>query len=335
MKCSYCEWRCELGGGSYGVCRMYQEEDGVIQERFPHKWCTYDISRVESVPFYHAYPGSRCMTIGTTGCNMKCRYCVNAFIAKEEPAALQNKMYAFSPAELVQMAVKRGCHSIIFNVNEPAVSLPSLLAVSKEARLAGIPMGCLTNAYTTEEATELLASVFSFVNVSLKGLAPDFCREYLGIPEVKPVLRNIERLAAMTHVEVTTPVIQSVNDNELDQIAAFLADVDREIPWHVFRLLPEYKMKEAEYPNIEAINVALEKSRRLLPYIYFHNFVGSDWVNTLCPQCGSVVIERFSLGCGGDKLDRYNCKDKTCPDCGYRIKLHGERIVWNSQGGQL
>ena len=335
MKCNYCEWRCELGDGSYGVCRMYQEKDGVVQERFPHKWCTYEISRVESVPFYHAYPGSRCMTIGTTGCNMKCRYCVNAFIAKEEPAALQNKMYAFTPAELVQMAVKRGCHSIIFNVNEPAVSLPSLLAVSKEAREAGIPMGCLTNAYTTEEGTEILASIFSFVNVSLKGLAPDFCREYLGIPEVKPVLRNIERLAAMTHVEVTTPVIQSVNDNELDQIAAFLADVDREIPWHVFRLLPEYKMKEAEYPNIEAINAALEKSRRLLPYIYFHNFVGSDWVNTLCPQCGSVVIERFSLGCGGDKLARYNCKDKTCPDCGYRIKLHGECSAWNSQGGQL
>lgn len=335
MKCNYCEWRCELGNGSYGVCRMYQEEGGVIKERFPHKWCTYGLSRVESLPFYHVYPGSRCMTIGTTGCNMACRYCVNAFIAKEEPAALQDKMYTFTPAELVQLAVKRGCHTIVFNVNEPAVSLPSLLEVSKEAHLAGIPLGCLTNAYTTEAATELLASVFSFINIGLKGLAPDFCREYLGIPEVKPILRNIERLAALTHVEVITPVVQSVNDHELDEIAAFLASVDREIPWHVFRLLPEYKMKEAEYPNIEAINAALEKSRHLLPYIYFHNFVGSDWVNTLCPRCGSAVIERFSLGCGGDKLDRYNCKDKACPDCGYAIKLYGERREWNAQGGSL
>jgi len=335
MKCNYCEWRCELGGDSYGVCRMYQEEGGTITERFPHKWCTYVISRVESVPFYHAYPGSRSMTIGTTGCNMACRYCVNAFVAKEEPATLQDTMYTFTPAELVQMAIKRGCHNIVFNVNEPAVSLPSLLEVSKEARLAGIPMGCLTNAYTTEEATELLASVFSFVNISLKGLAADFCREYVGIPDAKPILRNIKRLASLTHVEVTTPVIESVNDSELDQIAAFLADVDKEIPWHVFRLLPEYKMKEAEYPNIEAINVALEKSRQLLSYVYFHNFVGSDWVNTLCPQCGSAVIERFSLGCGGDKLDRYNCRDKACPECGHRIKLYGDHIKWNGQGGQL
>lgn len=335
MKCNYCEWRCELGDDKYGVCRMYREENGAIKERFPHKWCTYAISRVESVPFYHAYPGSRSMVIGTTGCNMACRYCVNAFVAKKDPAALQDKMYAFTPEALVRMAVKRGCHNIIFNVNEPAVSLPSLVEVSKVARVAGIPMGCLTNAYTTEEATELLASIFSFVNVSLKGLANDFCREYLGIPDVNPVLRNIDKLASLTHVEVTTPVIQSVNDHEMDQIAIFLADVDRQIPWHVFRLLPEYKMKEALYPNIEAINTALEKSRQLLPYIYFHNFVGSDWVNTLCPRCGTAVIERFSLGCGGDRLDRYNCRDKACPDCGYEIKLYGDRIEWNAQGGQL
>ncbi|MBP2638335.1 MAG: molybdenum cofactor biosynthesis protein [Firmicutes bacterium] len=335
MKCNYCEWRCELGGGQYGVCRMYYEEGGAIAERFPHKWCTYGISRVESLPFYHVYPGSRSMTIGTTGCNMACKYCVNAFVAKTEPAAIQDTMYTFSPAELVRMAVKRGCHNIVFNVNEPAVSLPSLMAVSKEARLAGIPMGCLTNAYTTEETTEFLGSMFSFVNIGLKGLNDDFCREYLGIPNIKPVLRNIKILASLTHVEVTTPVIQSVNDHELTEIATFLSKVDSEIPWHVFRLLPEYQMKESEYPNIEAINAALDKSRELLPYIYFHNFVGSDWVNTLCPQCGSTVIERFSLGCGGDKLDRYNCKDKACPDCGYAINLHGERIAWNSREGQL
>lgn len=335
MKCNYCEWRCELGADRFGVCRMYVAKDGVIQERFPHKWCTYAVSRVESVPFYHAYPGSRSLTIGTAGCNLACQYCVNAFIAKEDPAILQHNMYAFTPEKLINIAVKRGCHNIVFNVNEPAVSLPSLLEVAEVARQAGIPMGCLTNAYTTGEATELIASIFSFVNVSLKGLAPAFCREYLGIPDSKPVLRNIAKLASLTHVEVTTPVIQSVNDHELDEIAVFLAETDREIPWHVFRLLPEYKMKETEYPNIEAINAALEKSRRLLPYIYFHNFVGSDWVNTLCPQCGHAIIERFSLGCGGDKLDRYHCKENRCPECGYEIKLCGERIAWNGREGRV
>ncbi|MBP2646095.1 MAG: molybdenum cofactor biosynthesis protein [Firmicutes bacterium] len=335
MKCNYCEWHCELENETYGVCRMYKEDGGVIKERFPNKWCTYSISRAESLPFYHAYPGSRCMTIGTAGCNMDCRYCSNAFAAKEDPLKLQSTMYEFSPEELVKMAIKRGCHTIVFNVNEPTVSLPSLLSVSRAAKKAGVPMGCLTNAYTTEEATELLADIFSFINISLKGLDSNFCREYLGIPGSKPVIRNIERLARKVHIEVTTPVIQSVNDKELDKIADFLVSVNKNIPWHVFRLLPEHKMKDAIYPNIEAINASLEKSRRILPYIYFHNFVGSDWVNTMCPQCSSVVIERFSLGCGGDKLSNFYCRDNTCSVCGCIIPIHGEHVAWNSKGGAV
>ncbi len=333
MKCNYCERRCELGDGNYGVCRMYREEGGAVRERFPRRWSTYAVSRIESLPFYHAYPGSRSMTIGTAGCNLECRYCANAFVAREDPAAVQDAMYDFTPAQLVRMAAKLGCHNIVFTVNEPTVSLPSLLELGAESRKAGMPLGCLTNAYATEEATDLLAEVFSFVNVSLKGLSRAFCRQYLGIPNAGPVLRNIKRLAATTHVEVTTPVIQSVNDGDIDPIAEFLADVGQGIPWHVFRLLPEYRMKYAAYPHIAAIDAALEKHRRTLPYIYFHNFVGSEWVNTLCPHCGATVIERFSLGCGGDRLDRYHCRGDACPECGYRIAIHGQRVAWNAKEG--
>ncbi len=335
MKCNFCEWRCELEAAKYGVCRMYHEDEGQIKERFPNKWCTYGVSRIESLPFYHVYPGSRSMTIGTSGCNMECQYCANAYIAKEDPAKLQHTMYEFTPGELVRMAEKLGCHNIVFNVNEPTVSLPSLLAVSQVAKRVGIPMGCLTNAYMTEEATELMASIFSFINISFKGLSPEFSRSCLGIPNIEPVLRNIKRLAATNHVEVTTPIIESVNDHEIDPIAAFLAEVDPEIPWHVFRLLPEYKMKETVYPSIEAVNAVLEKNRQMLPYIYFHNFIGSNWVNTLCPQCGATVIERFSLGCGGDKMGSYYCQDNACPACGYGIKMYGHKVGWNSKEGAL
>jgi pyruvate-formate lyase-activating enzyme/ribosomal protein L37E len=271
------------------------------------------------------------MTIGTAGCNFDCRYCVNAYIAKEDPASLQETMHTFTPGELVRMAQKLGCHNIVFNVNEPTMSLPSLLEVAQIAKTAGIPMGCLTNAYMTEEATEQLATVFSFFNISLKGLASSFCREYLGVPSIDPVLRNIRWLAKIGHVEIATPIIQDVNDQEIDQIAAIIAGIDREIPWHVFRLQPDYKMKEADYPNVAEINAKLERTRQVLPYIYFHNFIGSDWVNTLCPRCGAVVIERLSLGCGGDILEACHCEENLCPQCGYAIKIHGRKTDWNAK----
>jgi pyruvate formate lyase activating enzyme len=321
MRCNYCEWRCELGGGKPGVCRMYAEQNGAIRERFPSKWCFYGTSLIESIPFYHVSPGSRSMTVGTAGCNFSCRYCSNAFIAKEGPDKIQDRMFDLTPREIVLMARKLDCASIVFNVNEPAVSLPTLLELAKEAESGGIALGCLTNGYTTDESTGLLESIFSFFNIGLKGLSAEFNRAYIGIPSAAPILRNIERLARTRHVEVTTPVIQSVNDHELDEMAGFLARIDREIPWHVFRLLPEDEMKEAAYPNIEAINEALISARERLSYVYFHNFVGSDWVNTLCPRCGSLLIERFSLGCGGDRLTRVLSDGNRCPSCCTELKL--------------
>ncbi len=334
MQCAYCEWRCELGDGSPGVCRMYIEEKGAIRERLPNLWSSCIPSRVESVPFYHAWPGSRCLVIGTAGCNFRCRYCSNSFVAKQDPAMVREGMIELTPKELIRRAKQLGCHSIVFNVNEPTVSLPSLLGVAAEAREAGMPMGCLTNAYTTEESTGMLGSIFSFFNIGLKGLSDTFNRDYIGIPSAGPVLRNIRTLAKLGHVEVTTPVIESANDNELEDIARFLAGVDPLIPWHVFRLLPEDEMKEARYPDIDAIAGALETIRGYLPHVYFHNFVGSDWVNTVCPGCGSTVIERFSLGCGGDRLISCHGRGNRCPSCGGEIRLLGEKVAWNAGEGR-
>jgi pyruvate formate lyase activating enzyme len=322
MQCSFCEWRCQLGEGAHGVCGMYFADHEEAKPRFPNNW-SYAVSRVEAHPFYHVYPGSRSLAIGTRGCNFKCRYCSNAHIALQDPDVLAEHTYMMTPEELVGMTQKLNCHNIVFNVNEPTVSMPELLHLRKAAGRAGIPMGCLTNAYGTEESTELLASIFDFINIGLKGFTSEFYREYIGVKRVDPILRNIRRLVAIRHVEVTTPVIQEVNDSELDDIAGFLAGIDREIPWHIFRLLPEHEMKGTEYPSIERISLALDSARKKLRYVYFHNFVGSDWVNTACPECGLEVIERLSLGCGGDKLSDFRCHGNLCPRCGCAIKIHG------------
>jgi pyruvate-formate lyase-activating enzyme len=310
---------------------MYEAVDGTVRERYPDRWCPYSVSRMESIPFYHAYPGGRCMVVGTAGCNLDCRYCSNSYAAKEDPAALADIMLELSPETLVGLARKQGCHAIVFAINEPTVSLPTLLRVSKAAKAAGLPMGCLTNGYTTPKATAMLGEIFSFINVSLKGLSPAFCEKYLGIGDSAPVVRNIRELSKTSHVEVTTPVIESENDHELDEMAAILADIDPHIPWHVFRLLPVHRMSEDEYPGIERINAKLVNHRKTLPYIYFHNFIGSRWVDTSCPGCGQTVITRHSLGCGGDKLDVFALREDRCPECGLPIRLHGRKVAWNSK----
>ena len=196
-------------------------------------------------------------------------------------------------------------------------------------------MGCLTNGYATPEAAEQLGDIFSFLNISLKGLSPDFCRRYLGIPDSEPVIRTIRQLAKRCHVEVATPIIESENDHELDQMADILADINPETPWHAFRLLPTHKMTGQKYPSITGLNDKLEALRKRLPHIYFHNFIGSEWVDTHCPDCGATVITRFSLGCGGDKLDQYLANGDCCPSCGRRLYMSVSSWVTSVPGSSV
>lgn len=331
MDCHFCERRCNLEEGKQGFCRMYEVRDGVQRERFPFLWSVYDLAHIESMPFYHVYPGSRSFSVGTEGCNFACAYCMNSYIAREDPEEIRKTSFEMRPKEFVRMAQKLGCHNIVFNINEPTVSLLTLQEISWEAKRAGMPMGCLSNGYQTPEGVELMTEIFSFVNISMKGLKDSFAQKTLGIPGFGPVLRNIGLFAQRVHLEVTTPIVEHENDDEIQQMADFLASVNKEIPWHVFRLQPDYKMIDSDYPNVEHINAELDISRKKLPYIYFHNFIGSEWVSTHCPYCGELVVERISLGCGGDTLDRCHLNGRSCPKCGHVLNFLGEEKCWTEK----
>jgi len=332
LQCNYCEWRCELERDETGVCGMYREQEGEIKECYPFCWTSLFVSHIESIPFYHVYPGSRSLVIGSLGCNFDCHYCSNAYVAKAKPETVYK--FKLSPEQLVKKARQTGCHNIVFAVNEPVMSWPSLLELSRMAREEGLIMGCLSNGYMTEETAVLMAEVFSFINISLKSIRSDFYRRYAGVPGVDPVLRNIKLLAGATHLELTTPIIQTINDVEIPEMADFIHSIDPEIPWHVFRLLPEYKMQNYQYPDITKVNVALRKVKEKLSYIYFSNFVGSDWVSTLCPDCGEILVERINSGGCGAKMIAYFIDEDRCPRCRRKIRLKGKRMFWQS-GGEM
>lgn len=321
MNCNYCERRCTLGGSNVGYCGMYTLKDGQVTEIYPDHWSSYYATNIESIPFYHAFPNSRSMYLGSFGCNLNCHYCINAYVAKGNPKDIYPMIL---PAEkMVEKTRQSECDTIVFGVNEVTVSLPSALRIASVAKAEGIPVGCMTNAYMTEEATESMIENIEFFNISLKSLRSSFYQKYAEVDRVKPVLRNIKNIARNRHIEITTPIVEKVNDDEIMDIAAFIGEINPEIPWHVFRLLPEYKMDHVENPDIEKINERLKEARRILPNIYFANFIGSEWVSTRCPNCGYNLIERITLGGCGAKLIKYELKDGSCPNCGENISIYG------------
>lgn len=335
--CPYCERRCTLTLGGGGFCGMYTLRDGAVVERWPHRYSSIQIAHIETVPFFHFQPGSRTLILGGAGCNFDCHYCSNAHVARSAPEDLL--IYALTPERVVKFANDYGCHNIAFAVNEPTVALPTLLELSDVARAAGLAVGALTNGYTQPEMTERMGRAFDFVNVSIKGLETSFFAEHVGLPATADgaspfavVLRNIATMHALTHVEVSTPIVQGVNDHEIPAIAAALGAIDRRIPWHVFRLLPEYKMADYERPSIDAVVAALEEARCSLDYIYFGNFVGSQWVSTICPTCGALAIERINLsGCSSKALSYNLDAAQCCGRCGANLGIAGPAVTWHSK----
>ncbi len=331
--CPYCERCCHLVEGRVGFCQMYTWAGGRVIERFPHRYSALFINHIENVPFYHFQPGSRTLVLGSAGCNFDCDYCSNAYVARSEPEPLLS--YELPPRRLVDLAAQYGCHNIAFAINEPTVALPSLLELAGVASAAGLPVGVLTNGYVSREVAEEMARAFAFVNVSLKAFTTDFYRTHTGAPDPTIVMRSIETMSRLTHLEVSTPIVQGLNDGDIPDIADFLASVDPEIAWHVFRLLPEYKMVGYDRPLIDDVNAALEQARKKLPFVYFGNFVGSRWVSTLCPACGATAIERINLGGCGAKLSAQRLNGAACAACGQALPIRGGLFDWHSQDGDL
>ena len=329
IECPYCERRCKLSETDYGFCQMYTVADGEVVERFPNRYSSMLISHIEAIPFYHFQPGSRTFVLGGAGCNFDCHYCSNAYVARSEPEPLL--FFDLSPARVVELARQNGCHNIAFAVNEPTVALPTLLEVAKAGREAGVPVGVLTNGYMQPDVAAEMGEAFAFVNVSIKSARDSFYRERVGVPSASIVMRNVKALSRLTHLEISTPIVQGINDDEIPEIASFIAATDPQIAWHVFRLLPEYKMAEYERPPIEAVNAALEVAREQLPFIYFSNFVGSHWVSTICPACHTTAIERINMGGCGAKSLEYHVTEGRCDTCQQALPIAGVPVEWNSE----
>jgi pyruvate formate lyase activating enzyme len=113
-------------------------------------------------------------------------------------------------------------------------------------------------------------------------------------------------------VEVTTLVIPQKNDSrkELEDIAGFIAGVDKSIPWHVSRFHPDYKLTH-HHVTPEA---TLEMARSVgfnagLKFVYAGNISG--WGNdTLCPKCEELLVKRENL-----KVYALNIEDGRCQFC--------------------
>jgi pyruvate formate lyase activating enzyme len=315
--CDLCAHRCRIRPGAFGVCRVRENREGTLVTHAYGEVIAAHVDPIEKKPFHHFLPGTAAFSIATAGCNFHCGFCQNweiSQIPKDGGSVLRGRELA--PAEIVRAARESGCRSISYTYTEPTIFFEYAADTAVLARAAGLANTFVTNGFMTAEALDAARPWLDAANVDLKAFRDTTYKRICG-GRLEPVLETIRRMReAGIWVEVTTLVVPGLNDGEeeLGGIAAFLAGVDVDIPWHINRFHPDFEYTDSR-PTPAA---TLERAARIgteagLRYVYIGNVAGEAEV-TSCPGCRKPVIGRQ-----GFRVVFNRVADGRCPECGTPI----------------
>ena len=320
MKCNICEHRCEIHFQGTGRCGMYTADDNGIRERFPDRYLAAVDTAVEAMPMVHYHPRGTFLQVCTVGCNFICPGCVSGVLT-DHIGAVRGQFQEMTPDQILDRAQETGCIGVMFCFNEPTVSFFTFRRLAAMARERGLLAGCATNGYMTEWALSELILYLDFVNVGIKGTAPSVCQA-CGIRDAAPIFRNIKTLFQNgIHLEISA-VFRKGQENEVEETAGFISSLSPDIPFQVMRFLPFGKTDANDEPSVREAEALCIRLGRQLHHVFLFNTPGTDWLNSVCPDCGAAIMERGFFGPMCSNLHQYQPEGQC--RCGYRLPLKGK-----------
>ncbi len=328
LRCLACGHRCRLSKSRAGVCRVRFLQNGEL--RVPYGYVhALALDPIEKKPFYHVLPGETALSFGMLGCDLHCGYCQNWI--SSQTLRDENAVASFqecTPRQIVDAA--RGAHSrvVISTYNEPLITAEWAAAVFDEAKEEGMLTGFVSNGNATPQVLDYLRPRLDLYKVDLKSFRDANYRELGGT--LKAVLNTLENLKARGFwVEVVTLLVPQFNDSEdeIREMARFLAELDRDLPWHLTAFHPDYRMNDRASTSLELLDRAYQLARTEgLRYVYLGNLGSTrdDRESTFCPSCGSTLISRKGFSVLKNSLGTAGGNEGTCSGCGQAIPG-----VWN------
>ncbi|MGB9936207.1 MAG: AmmeMemoRadiSam system radical SAM enzyme [Methanobacterium sp.] len=319
LNCKVCERRCVIKKGNVGFCGM--------RKNIGDKLCAINYAAASSVavdpiekkPLFHFYPGTTVFSIGSVGCNFKCKHCQNWNISQADLEKIPTR--EIPPEDAIRLTKQYGCKSIAWTYNEPTMWFEYTYDCAKLAKKEGISTVYVTNGYMSEESFDLIKPYLDAANIDLKGMNDKF---YRGLCEARlqPVLDTIKRMYDnKIHIEITNLMIPGYNDSEEDIKALLnflIEETGVEVPLHFTRFFPYYELGQLPPTPVESLRRAYDMAKEAgMQYVYIGNVSSGGEESTLCPECGKVLIERNGFEVSDDKLRQ----TRKCPACEAPINI--------------
>jgi pyruvate formate lyase activating enzyme len=325
VKCNICQWRCQISPDKFGVCRMYQNRDGVLYNMNYAQASSIAVDPIEKKPLFHFYPGSLALSIGGWGCNFHCRGCQNWQISCVDIPDTGFGSREVQPQVAVELAKNNRCQGIAWTYNEPSIWFEYTLDSAKLAKENNLYTVYVTNGYMTPEALDAIGPYLDAWRVDVKGFTDAVYQKLARIRHWQGILEVARRAKTKwnMHVEVVTNIITTVNDDDqqLEGIASWIRDELGELtPWHVTRFYPHHHMMNLPPTPISTLEHAYDIGRKAgLKFIYAGNVPGHRSENTICYSCGKPIIKRF-----GYQTEVVGLEGSRCKFCGAELNFRSD-----------
>jgi pyruvate formate lyase activating enzyme len=321
VKCCLCARRCLISDGARGFCQVRKNEGGRLFTLNYGKAVSAGVDPISKKPLSHFNPGSQVMSIAAAGCNFRCQFCDNWMISQDHEVAGRS----FPPEEVIRYARDKSCQGISYTYTEPTIYMEYAYDTAKLARQSNFFNTFVTNGYMTPEAVRTVAPVLDAATVDFKGGGdPDFYRSVSAVPNVEAIYEALKELKLNgVHVEITNLIVPKIGDSleRIKDMATWIVNyLGKDTVFHLLRFHPDYKMTTLPATPLDTMEKAYMTAKEAgLPFTYLGNVPGHPGENTYCPNCGEVVIKRYSF-----EITKWNLtKDMRCPVCGQAIPIKG------------
>ena len=322
VRCTACARYCQIGEGQIGLCGIRGNVSGKLRLFVYGKIITAHVDPIEKKPVTHYRPGTKIMSVATTGCNWLCSYCQNFDISQRRKV----EGMEVSPMGVVDLALKYGCQGIAYTYNQPSIFMEFAHDIGVEARKRGLINIFVSNGYDTPQTVGMMGDFLDCITVDFKGSGEQgFVRRYIGIPNADPIFQTLAEIKNKTniHIEITDLIVPQVGDN-LDaarRLCQWVKDnLGEETCTHFLRFHPDYRMMEFPPTPVETLEAHHRVGKEVgLKYVYIGNVPGHPLEHTYCAGCGKVVVERH----GFDIVEWRLGVENRCPHCRTLLPIVG------------
>ena len=268
--CPVCFHHCALSEEKTGLCRARGNRGGEVVSLSYGLVTSIALDPVEKKPFSRWQSGKYILSVGTFGCNLSCAFCQNASISQVGEEAETDSLSPERLADLAKEFVSRDNVGAAFTYNEPLIGWEYVYDSAKLLHEKGLLVALVTNGTAEPEILEKLLPYVDAMNIDLKTWSAESYKKLGG--DLDTVKRTITRAAKSCHVEVTTLAVPGISDSveDMDREAAWLASISEELPLHISRYFPRWKMDEPMTP-MGTMEKLCETARRHLKYVYAGN----------------------------------------------------------------